>query len=117
MSRGGVDAAGSLFQGDIIGQDQHGVAVDERVAANLPLEDRALDPGQHRALAQIAVPQEAGEQAFGHQQDLAIDFYGRIVVVRVQGDGQVRRQRPRRRGPDHHADRLADNLRDRPPKV
>jgi len=117
VPRGGVDAAGSLFQGDIVGQDQHGVAVDEWVAADLAFEYRALDPGQHRALAQAAVPQEAGEQAFGHQQNLAIDFDGRIVVVRVQGDGQIRRQCPRSRGPDHHAERLTDHFRDRPAKV
>jgi hypothetical protein len=56
-------------------------------------------------------------ETLGHDQDVTFDVVGRVVEFRMEGNGQVRRDRPRRRGPDQDGNVMAGQCRHAPAKL
>ena len=107
-----VHRAGALFERDVIAQDAERIAFEERDAGRRCLP--AARPRISRALSASAQPQLPPwrfEQIRGDDVDVAADFHGDVLELRVKGDGQVGRNRPRRGGPDQAADLLARQRR------
>jgi hypothetical protein len=114
-----VHEPGAGLEGDVVGEPDAEVGVgarrlDERVAVARALEllearPRDVDPGR-LVDGQLARLEERLRARLGDEQVLTVGASRRhrdVLVRRLQDDGEVRRQGPRRRRPDDQADRLA----------
>ena len=112
VARGDVDAAGPGVEGDEGGEDQQALPVDQRMAALEPLHDRAgkLVEDLVGFIAEAEGVQTVVEQILRQDQDLALDLHRHVEEILVEGDGQVRRDRPGGRRPDDDGDLLAGKL-------
>src|SRR5438128_5951964 len=110
VSRRDVHAPRALIQGDELAEQDRRGALRRRAAAAQALEPAQLDPSLPDA--QTAVTGKAAglghriDQLLRNHQHLVPDPYERIVEVRMQADGLVGGQRPRRGRPDHDRDGL-----------
>ncbi len=105
-----VHAASAGLEGDVVGEDDQRLAVDEGVLAVGLLCGLVVDLAQLLGGTQAAGLGHRGQQLLGHDQHLtgvgaAVgELHRHVGVGRVQRHGQVRRQGPGRRGPDHEGD-------------
>ena len=79
-----------------------------------PLELLSRKSRQDQRLLEPQLFRDDREEPLGDDEDLAplLDLEGRVLVIGVKGDGQVRRQGPGRRRPDDDRDRLARERRE-----
>ncbi len=100
VPRGGVHAAGAGVQRHVIGQHQQRGAVDERVARPAPVQGPPLEARDLFRLPPAALRGDRREQ-FGRDDVAPVPHPHRgVVVVGVEGDGQVGGEGPRSGGPD-----------------
>ena len=112
VARGGVHAAGARLQGDVVGEHEQRLAVDEGVLAGGVLRVAGVHLCELLRLAQATGRVHGLGQVLGHDQRLAGRvLVGHVGVAGVQGDAQVGGQRPGGGGPDDEGDLLASQLR------
>ncbi len=101
VARGGVDRSRPSVKRHVIGQDEHRLPVDERMPGLEPLEVPALECCQELDRIEAQLLGQHGDQPLGGDEGLALPgLEGGILMLRMEGDGQVGRKRPRSRGPD-----------------
>ena len=102
----GVHAAGTGFHGDVVGQHQAAGLGQERMVCEHVFKEMARMGLEDRVILHAADAHDLVHQRLGHDIDLAVGlvFHQRILLIRVEGDGQVAGQGPDRRGPDHEAE-------------
>ena len=114
----GVDDARAGVERDVVGEDARRVPVDPGVAEADLLELLPLHLGERRTerprgagRVRLRAPPSLGRlaKARGEEQHLvaALDREEAVVEVGVEGEGEVRGQRPGRRRPDDGEDALA----------
>ncbi len=105
----GVHRAGAGIEGDVIAEHHDRLAVVEWMTHALPVEQFALTVGDNVVIVDSVTRHRVLHQFLGEQQTflavLGSGFDKHVLQFRVQRDRQVGRQRPRRRGPDHHRHR------------
>ena len=111
MARGGVHRAGALFQRDVVAQHALRRPVVQRVRERDAFEGLALHPGHGVDERPSHRGGHALRQALGHDHGAAVDVVGPVVELGVERDAEVRRDGPRRGGPDQDRDRLAGQRR------
>ena len=125
VAGGGVDDPGAGVEGDVVGQEDGGVAVDPGVAEAQALEKGALGLGERRAESRrgaggvaLRAPARLGglAQRLRDHQDVvrALERVEGVLGVRVDGEGEVGGERPGSGGPDDGEDPLAGERRVRP---
>ena len=100
VARGGVHRAGALLERDVVGQHAERIAGVQRMAEPDLLE---LDPFHARNRRAERAPGHFGDlrgQRFGDDHGAAVHVVRGVVELGMEGDRQVRRDRPRRRRPD-----------------
>ena len=114
VARSDMDRAGTGVEGDEGGEDQQALPVDQRMAALLPLHD-----GSGKLIEDLIgfIPEAEGLHAAVHKvlcddEDLALDLHGHVEEILMEGDRQIRGDRPGGRRPDDDGDLLAGELRD-----
>ena len=105
----GVNRAGALVHGDVVGQHAEDVAVEEGMGEDGAFELRAGEGGENidaSVLADAKPRQDSGSQFGGEEIDLAGRFVedGHVLGAGMEGDGHGGRQGPGRGGPDDGAD-------------
>ncbi len=106
MAGCGVDGAGALFESDVIAVEAEGIAIEKWMA-----EDNAIEFGAGEAREDFLFPTESfgdlREKAFGDDGCAfrCIDDY--VLILRVEGDGEVGGDGPGRGGPDESRDVVA----------
>jgi len=107
VAGGGVHAAGAAVGRHIIREDDGRGAVDERVARREVFERAAGAFLGDRGLAfKLDGREERAEERLGADDALGAEVNDHVLEVRVDGDGEVGRDRPRRGGPDDDGERF-----------
>ena len=100
-ARGGVDAARAGIHRDIVRADKQGLARQERMLRRHILKIPALMALDDLIFLDAAGLHRLFKQRLGDEIALAVcRLDDNIALLRVQGDGEVAGQRPRRRRPD-----------------
>ena len=113
VGRRGVDDAGAVFGGGVVGKIDRREAVvadvdmRQRVVELEPVELLPECGGEHRAFEAVAREAVLDQRAGQHEQ-AACGVDERVFERGVEVERLVRRQRPRRRGPDHCIGVLVD---------
>ena len=106
VSGSGVNAAGTAVQCNMIAEDQDGLAVQERMSTLHILQLAALDSTDDLIFLDAGFLHYIGSQLLGNYIVLSLAFpvclEQCIVKVGSQADGNVCRQGPGGRSPDHH---------------
>jgi hypothetical protein len=102
VSRRGVHRTGSGVERDVIGEHAERRPCVERVLEPDVLERRSLEARDRCVERTAGGLGHLRRQRFRHDHDAAACLVRGVVEVRVERDRQVRRNRPRRRGPDQH---------------
>ena len=100
--------ARARFERDVVAEDEDAFARQEGVAIAKVLECRSLEHFDDAVIAPSEFRSNGVHQFGGDDEVLAVMFDDVVVEVRLERDGQVGRQRPRRRRPDHRVARLLD---------
>ena len=100
----GVNGAGALFEGDVIGQNAERIALQERMAEDGVLDGGAGESGDRVVIAPAAFFGGDFEQLRGDNVDRAGHVHGRVLELGMVGDGHVGRDGPRGGGPDEAVD-------------
>ena len=108
VARGGVDGAGALVEGDVVGQDGNRVALVQRMPEPQAFEVGSPERPERGSQGAAGLLGDAARQRLGYDDRSRPAVRARRLVRRVghlgmKGDGQVRRDGPRRRGPDQNA--------------
>lgn len=104
VAGGGVDDAGAVFGGDVVGEDGGGFASVDRV-----LEFGVFDFGAFECFHHLVGSDSAfGEGGFGEvfeddEVAVIVGYGDDVFQVRVEGDGEVGGDGPGGGGPDHAA--------------
>ena len=112
VTRGDMNAAGPGVQGYKWRQDEYALPVDQGVAALQTLHHlsgKLIDDLVGFPLIPESV-HTVVDQVLGEDQDLPFNRNGRIDEFFVEGNGQVGRDRPRGRRPDHDVDLFPGQL-------
>ena len=107
-----VHRARARFQRDVVGQNAQGRPPVERVLEPDAIEQRALQSRHRRAERALHGGGHAGGQRLGDDHHPPVDVVRGVVEVGMEGDGQVRGNRPRRGGPDEDRHRPSGERRD-----
>jgi len=92
---------GALVHGDIVGQHDLRVSVDPGVSGHKPFQRTARHLLDNPALCHSCGCKRILQPIFGDDEEFTGCFDDYVGGIRMYGDSQVRRQRPRCRGPDH----------------
>ena len=116
VAGGGMDGAGALIEGDVVGQHRHRVALVQRVPEPQALEVGSPQRRQRSSQRPAGFAFDAAGRRLGHEDRAGPSLRARRLVRRVghlgmERDGQVRRDGPRRRGPDQDAGAAAGQRR------
>ena len=104
-----MDDAGALLQRDVLTQEHRRVPVVERVPKRQVLERHPLGGREYTPFEPEAF--EAACHEVGREQEVAaLGAYERVAQGRMNVERLIRRDRPRRRGPDHGGDRAVGNF-------
>ena len=106
-----VDAPGPRLERHVVGQDEEGVAAGERVAAPHPLEVPRAERREGRRGGKSRLGREPFGKPLGDDVHLAARLERDVVVVGVERDPEVGRDRPRRGRPDDEEDLLSRKRR------
>ena len=117
VSRCRVDGARAVLEGDIFAEDQERVAVDERVPRLEAFELAAAERGQDLGLRPAQLLGDDRQEPLGQDVDVAVDRGGGVLVIGVEGDGHVARERPGRGRPDEDVGPAAAKGRELGPQV
>ena len=101
-----VDAPGPRLERHVVGQDEEGVAVGERMAAPHPLEAPRAERRKDRRGGKPRLGREPFRKPLGDDVHLAARLERDVVVVGMERDPEVGRDRPRRGRPDDEEDLL-----------
>jgi hypothetical protein len=96
-----VDRAGACIQGHVVGKGEQRLPVDERVARLAAVQDTAGEPGDFARFPPADLFRNRLQEFGRNDVALAIRFHGGIFKIRMERDGQVRGQGPRRGRPDY----------------
>ena len=108
VARRGVHGAGSGFELDVVGEHDHRVAIQERMAHREIVELRAARASEQRRLARSARRALRCASASRDDHRLVADAVEAVRRIGSQRDRDVRRQRPRRRRPDEKRNAVAE---------
>src|SRR5688572_21090810 len=99
-----VDGAGPLIEGDVLGQHSDRIALVQRMTETDALELGALHASDWETERPADVRTHTFRQSLRDNDRPAVDLVGRVVELRMKGDGEVRRNRPRSGRPDQSRD-------------
>ncbi len=111
VSGRGVHRPGALFQRHVVGQDAHRIALEKRMAEHRAFDPRALKRRDRLVVAPAQFFRRHLHQVRRHQVHRARHVHRRVLVARIVGDRHVRRDGPRRGGPDQPVDVAAGERR------
>ena len=111
MAGRGVDRTRALLDGHVVGEHAERRTRVERVLEADVLELSALHAHHRRAQGAAGLLRDRRGERLGQDHDPAVDVVGAVIDLRVEGDGEVRRDGPRGRGPDQDRDRTAGQRR------
>ena len=114
VSRRRVHGARALFERHVGGQHTHRVSRVERVTKAQALQIAAGEGRQRGAERALHLRRDALGQPGRHDHRRPADVVGPVLELRVEGDRQVRRDRPRRGRPDENRELLAAGERRAP---
>ena len=97
----GMHRAGAGIQGHVIAQNGWHVEAHKRMSKAHQLQLGAFYAAENGVIRNADALHYACDEVFRQNQRLTVDLHQRVVKLRRQGDRTVRRQGPRRRGPDH----------------
>ena len=104
----GMHRTGTRVQRDVIAQDRRDVKIEERVLKAHQLQLGAVHHRQDGVISNAGALHHAVDQVFCQDQRLTVNLHQRIVKLRGERDGAVRRQGPRGGGPDNQRNRAVD---------
>ena len=107
-----VHRAGAGLERHVIAEHAERGARVERVHEADPLHLLALEARERRGERDASGLGDFRRQRLRHDDHAAADLVRRVIEFRMEGDRQVRRNRPRRRRPDQHRDVEALQLGD-----
>ncbi len=96
-----MHSTGTRIQRHMLAEDSWNVEVQERVLEAQQFKRIAFHSAQHGEIGDTGAFHHAVDQIFRQNQRLAVNLYQRILDIRMQRDSAVRRQGPRRGGPDN----------------
>ncbi len=99
VARSGVNAAGTGFEGDVLAEEDDGVAIVEGVLAPLVVKDIGLEGGDYRAF-HAGCFLKALLQPVSHDEDLGSRFQCHIIELGMKRYCKVGRNGPGGGGPD-----------------
>ncbi|MFM2383355.1 MAG: hypothetical protein RL515_1342, partial [Verrucomicrobiota bacterium] len=102
----GVHAARAGVGGDVVGEDDRRGAVDERMLRLQAFERAALDLEAVDGAFERARGDERFAQRGGHEEGTVAMADLDVLEVRMHGDGEVGRERPRGGRPDDDGERM-----------
>ncbi len=99
-----VHRARAGIERDVIAQDHRHFAIIKRMLEFEIFERLALRLGNDGPLGDPQRVHDGFDEFIGQQQPLTtfaqVEFHQRVIELRMHGDRTIRRQRPRRRGPN-----------------
>ena len=101
VGRRGVDYAGALIHGDVVGEHAQDCAIKERVGELYVLQFLAGEAGENLGLLQSNLAGEFGSQLLGDDVHFAAGFERDVFRIGMKGHCHGRGKRPGRGGPDH----------------
>src|SRR5207248_316397 len=104
MAGGRVDSAGTLLEGDVIGENAERIAIEEWVTEDGVLDGGSGELGDNLEILPAAFLGSCGEQIIGNDIDVTGNIRGHILELRMEGDRHVGGNGPGRRGPDQAID-------------
>ena len=110
VSRSRVDAAGTCISCDVIGVNDHRIAVHKGVSRLHPLEAFCVKFAEIDRIFGFYGLDETVAEIGRDDKDFAVVFYCRVLEFRMKRDRQICRKSPRSRRPDHEVDLLALKL-------
>ncbi len=117
MPRGGVDAAGTGFEGHMAAQDQNTLTLQEGMVTGKAAQVGGPELPQHLVLVDPKEGHAAFHQAFRQNPDFTGRGDRHVIEIRMQGDGQVGRNGPGGGGPDEDIRRLVAKFREERPAL
>jgi len=99
-----VHRARACFEGHVVAEDADRCARVQRMLKADVLELRAFHPRERRAERFPDGRTDPRRQRFGDDDGAAVHAVRRVIDLRMEGDRQIRRNRPGRRRPDQHGD-------------
>ena len=116
VARRSVDSAGALFESDVIAIEAEGIAIEKRMT-----ENNAIKFGAREAREDFLFPTESfgdlREQAFGDDGGAFRRIDNDVLILRMEGDGEVGGDGPGRGGPDERRRRCGRRARDRERRI
>ena len=104
VARRGVNGTGTGIQGNVIAEDCRNVEAHKRMGKAQQLKLRTFYRAENGVIGHADTLHYAFNQIFRQNHGLTVDLHQRIVEIRCNRDCAVRRQSPRRSGPDHQRD-------------
>ena len=117
VARGRVDRARAVLEGDVLGQDEERIALDEGVAGLEALELAAGEGREGLGRGPAELLGDDGQKPLGQDVDVGPDFGGDVFVLGMEGDGHVGRERPGGRRPDEDEGPASGEGRELGPEV
>ncbi len=106
VSRRRMDRAGARIVGDVISIDDKGLPVDEGMLEGEPFQSFRPYLFDHLMIPDARPLRDVLDELLEDDVYLFPRIDSRVGEIRVDGDGEVRRERPWRCGPDEHIDGL-----------
>ena len=97
---GGVNAAGTGIQGDVVAQDDEGIPIHKGMIGGHVFELVPKQGAYRLILSDAGILHDAVHQIGGHDEDLAIGLDQRVLQLGIEADGHVAGQSPGGGRPD-----------------
>ena len=101
VARSGVHQAGAVLERDIVGAHDATLARAERMVVLQSDQRDAVALAAHDDLLCARLLRNLVDEFAGQNRRAAVDLHQRVTRALMHGNGEIRRKRPRRRGPDH----------------